>query len=154
MTQNNTIYTCFPQSRGIASFVVSIIALLVKLLVKDVGLVLPRHQIMLTLTISDALQMLAAAMFIAVEMLLKLTTESANCGLLRDLTVFTSSLTFVVSSFAVVTFAIERMIICMHFLKYRRIFNRKRIKKLLKSYWLIGTIIAVTAALTNDARKA
>ena len=158
MAQNYTSYPCFPRSSGIASILVSIVALpfqilLVKLLVKDVGLVLPRHKILLTLTISDVLQMFAAAMFVSVAMALKLTTESATCSLLRDLTVFTSSLTIVVSSLAVVTFSIERVITCMNFLKYRRLFKRTRVTKLLYSYWLFGAIIAAIAALTNDAKK-
>ena len=159
--ENKTITTfnCFPQSSGIAAIVISSLALpfhilLVKLLVKDVGLTLPRHQIMLTLTISDALQMFAGASLTVVGMALQLTTESYNCGLLRNITVVTSSLTVFVSSLAVVTFAIERMIICMHFLKYRRLFKRARMVKLLCSFWFIGVIIGVIAAITNDARKA
>ena len=159
MTQNTTIYSCFPKSSGIASISVSVIALpfhvlLIKLLIKDIGLALPRHQIMLTLTISDILQMIAGAIVTVVGMALQLTTESYNCGLLRDIAVFTSSLTVFVSSLAIVTFAIERMIICLHFLKYRRLFKRTRIIKLLYGYWFIGVVIGATAALTNDARKA
>ena len=158
MAQNFTIYPCFPRSSGIASISVSMVALplqflLVKLHVKDIGLVLPRHKIMLTLTISDTLQMFAAAMFFSVAMAFKLTTESTYCILLRDLIVFTTSLTIIVSSLAVVTFSIERMVICMNFLKYRRLFKRTKITKFLYSYWLFGVLIAAIAALTNDAKK-
>jgi len=159
--ENKTILlsSCFPNSSGSAVIILSSLALpfhvlLIKLLVKDIGLALPRHQIMLTLSISDALQMFSGASLTVVGMALQLTTESHNCGLLRNITVFTSSLTVVVSSLAVVTFAVERMIICMHFLKYRRTFKKTRTTKLLCGYWFFGTVIAVTAALTNDARKA
>ena len=109
---------------------------------------------MLTLTLSDALQILTGSILTVVIMALQLTTESYTCGLLRDITVFISSLTVIVSSLAVVTFAVERMIICMHFLKYRRLFKRTRIAKLLYGYWLFGVLIATIAALTNDGKKA
>ena len=159
MRQNTTIYTCFPTSSGIVSLSVSIVAvplhiLLIKILVKDTGLSLPHYQIMLTLTLSDALQILTGSTLTVVIMALQLTTESYTCGLLRDITVFNSSLTVLVSSLAVVTFAVERMIICMHFLKYRRLFKRTRIAKLLYGYWLFGVLIATIAALKNDGKKA
>ena len=159
MGQNTTIYTCFPTSTGIASLSVSMVALplhilLIKILVKDTGLSLPHYQIMLTLTLSDALQISAGSIITVVVMALQLTTESYTCGLLRDITVFTSSLTVFVSSLAVVTFAVERKIICMHFLKYRRIFKRTRTAKLLYCYWLFGVLIATIAALKNDGKKA
>ena len=156
--QNYTVYSCIPNTSSTTAVVVSILSLplhflLVKLLIKDVGLSLPHHQIMLTLITSDALQIFAAVSSIAIGKALQLTTESSTCGILRDIVVFTSSLTVIVSSLAVVTFAIERMTICMHFLRYRRIFITKRIRKLLYGYWVIGTVIAIIAALTNNARK-
>ena len=157
---NDTIsyYRCIPKSTGSAAIVVSLLALplhmfLIKLLVKDVGLSLPHHQIMLTLIISDALQIFAASSFTSFTMILQLTTESFICRKWRDLIVFTSSLTIIVSSLAVVTFAIERMTICLHFLKYRSLFKRTRVTKLLFGYWLVGGIVGTITALTNNARN-
>ena len=156
--QKYTVYACVPKSSGSVAIAVSVFSLpfhvlLVKLLVTDVGLSLPHHQIMLILIMSDALQIFAASFVSSTGMILQLTTESSTCVILRDILVFTSSLTVIVSSLAVVTFAIERMTICMHFLRYRRIFITKRIRKLLYGYWVIGTVIAIIAALTNNARK-
>ena len=156
--QNHTVYSCIPSTSSTTAVVVSCLALplhflLVKLLVKDVGLSLPHHQIMLTLITSDALQIFAATSSIAIGKTLQLTTESSICGILRDAVVFTSSLTVVVGSLAVVTFAVERMTICMHFLRYRRLFKLTKVKKLLYTYWLTGTVMAIIAALTNNARK-
>ena len=159
MTNNTTIhYVCIPKCSGIASIVLSLLALplyilLVKVLVKDVGLSQPRHQIMLALTISDALQIFGVSSVTLLVMILQLTTESVVCGILRDFVVFTSSLTIIVSSLALTTFAIERMIICIHFLKYRQFFRKSRMTKLLCGYWLFGMIIAAIATVTNDARK-
>ena len=159
MENSTTIYySCTPKTSGSVAIIVSFLALpfhilLVRVLVKDVGLLLPHHQIVFILTASDALQIFAASCLSSVGMALQLTTKSVTCGLLRDVTIFTSTLTVVVSSLAVATFAIERMVICMHFLKYRRLFKRTRITKLLCSYWLFGAIIAVIAAIKNDARK-
>ena len=159
MTQNITIYACFPTNSSIVSIAVSIVALplhvlLIKLLVKDDSLTLPHYRIMLTLTLSGALQIFVGSMLTIVALALQLTTESVTCGLLRDVTIFTSTLTVVVSSLAVITFAIERMMICMHFVKYRRLFKKTKITKLLYSYWLFGVTIATIAALTNDGKKA
>ena len=156
--QSYMTYACVPKSSGSVAIVVSVFALpfhvlLVKLLVTDVGLSLPHHQIMLILIMSDALQIFAASFISSTVMILQLTTESSTCSIFRDILVFNSSLTVAVSSLAVVTFAIERMTICMHFLRYRRLFITKRITKLLYGYWLIGTVMAIIAALTNNARK-
>ena len=153
-----TYYGCIPYSSGSAAIIVSFFALpfhilLVKVLVKNVGLSLPHHQIMFSLIISDALQIFAVSCLFFLRMALQLTTKSVTCDFIRDAAVFTTSLTIVASSLAVVTFAIERMVICMHFLKYRRLFKRTRITKLLCSYWLFSAIIAVIAAIKNDARK-
>ena len=159
MENSTTIYYgCAPKLTGSAAIIVAFLALpfhivLVKLLAKDVGLSLPHHQIVFTLAISDAIQIFAALCLSSIGLGVQLTTKSFTCGLLRDVSVFTSTLTMVVSSLAVVTFAIERMIICIHFLKYRRLFKRKRITKLLYGYWWFGATIAIIAAITNDARK-
>ena len=159
MENTTTIYyDCFPNSSGSVAVIVAFLALpfhivLLKVLVKNVGLSLPHHKIMLSLIVSDAIQIFTASCVSSLRMALKLTTKSATCAFMRDAAVFTLSLTIVVSSLAVVTFAIERMIICIHFLKYRRLFKRKRITKILYGYWLFGATIAIIAAITNDARK-
>ena len=120
---------------------------------KDIGLTLPHHRIMFALTISDAVQIFSASVISSIAMGTQSTTDSVTCRILRDIIVFTSSLTVVVSSLALITFAVERMIICMHFLKYRRLFQRTRVTRLLRSYWVVGMILAAIATATNDARK-
>ena len=156
---NATIYyMCAPNVSGTAALVVSLLALpfhilIIKIIMKDIGLSLPHHRIVLTLTISDAVQIFSASFVSSIANILQSTTESVTCRILRDSIVFTGSLTIVVSSLALTTFAVERMIICMHFLKYRRIFQRTRVTRLLRSYWLVGMILAAIAAATNDARK-
>ena len=157
--QNDTLhYACIPTSSGIASIVVSLLALpfhtlILKILTKDIGLTLPHHRIVFALTISDAVQIFSASCSCSLGMISQSTTDSVTCRILRDIIVFTSSLTVVVSSLALITFAVERMIICMHFLKYRKLFQRTRVTRLLRSYWLVGMILAAIATATNDARK-
>ena len=159
MERNGTVYySCAPKSSSTTSIVISLLALpfhilLVKILITDVGLSLPHHLIMLSLTISDALQIFGVASISSIAMALQLTTESPVCGIVRDISVFISSLTVVVSSLVLITFGFERMIICIRFLKYRKLFRRSRITKLLSSYWLIAVIIAAIATVTNDAQK-
>ena len=159
MEGNATIhYSCAPKSSGATSIVISSLALpfhilLMKILIADFGLSLPRHLIMLSLTVSDALQIFGLASLSSLAMVLQLTTESLVCAIVRDISVFISSLTIIVSSLVLITFAIERMIISIHFLKYHKLFRRSRIKKLLSSYWLVGVIVAAIATVTNDAQK-
>ena len=149
---------CVPKSSGDAAIIVSSLALpfhilMAKVLVKDVGLTLPHHQIMLSLTISDALQIFGVASLAPFVLGLQLTTESFLCDIVRDISVFLFSLTVFVSSLVLITLAIERMMICIHFLKYRQLFRKARMTKLLSSHWLFGMIIAAIATATNDARK-
>ena len=159
MERNTTIdFPCFPTTGGVTSLVILLLAfpfhtLMIKILVKDVGLLLPRHHIMLTLSISDALQVFLVAIVSSITFAADLTTKSVTCTLIRHLLVFGSSLTVVVSSLALVTIAAERMIICMHFLKYRRLFRRTRVLRLMRSYWLVGMIMAAIVTVTKDAQK-
>ena len=127
---------------------------MIKILIKDVEISIPRHQIMLSLSIIDGTQIFAATVATVVLKVLGLTTESSVCSILRGVIVFGASLTIVVGSLTLVTLAIERMTICMYFLKYRRLFSRKRTKYVLCSYWVIGLIISVITTATNDKQKA
>ena len=159
MESNSTIhYSCAPKSSGAAIIALLSLALpfhilMAKILIKDIGLSIPRHLIMLSLTISDALQVFGIASLTSIAMALQLTTESFACGIIRDIGIFVSSLTVVASGYVRITFAIERMVICLHFLKYRILFRRSRVTKLLSSHWLFGLIVAAIATVTNDARK-
>ena len=157
---NDTVnYICIPKSSGTTTIIVTLLAfpfhaLMIKILGKDVDLSMPRHQIMFCLSISDALQIFAGTIATVVMRVFDLTTQSLTCRVLRDMIVFTSSLTVVVASLTLVTLAIERMTICMHFLKYAKLFARKRTTKLLSSYWVFGVIIAALTAGTNDKQRA
>ena len=148
---------CVPKGNGIAGIVISLLALpfhilVAKVLVKDTGLTLPHHLIMLSLTISDALYICSVASMAPIVMALRVTSDSFHCRLLLDFGAFITSLTIVVSSLVTITLAVERMIICIHFLNYRRLFRRSKIKMALRSYWSVGVIIAVIAAYTYDAQ--
>ena len=152
-------YNCTPETSGATVIIVTALALpfhimMIKILGKDVELSMPRHKIMFCLSISDTLQIFVPCTTAIIMKAFALTTESAICRILRDLFVFSSALTIVVASLSLATLAIERMIICMYFLKYQRLFPRKRTRNLLWSYWLIGVTIAAASALTNDQQRA
>ena len=91
--------------------------LTIKILIKDVDLSMPRHQIMVSLSIIDNLQIFSATAPTVVIKALELTTESLVCSILRGVIVFAASLTIVVGSLTLVTLAIERLTIFMYFLK-------------------------------------
>ena len=158
--KNDTIhYICIPRSTGTTSIVVTMLAfpfhmLMIKILAKDVQLSLPRHQIMFCLSISDALQIFTISSLSIVMIAFDLTTESTICLILRDITIFTATLTVVVASLTLVTLAIERMTVCMYFLKHQALFPKMKTTKVLANYWVIGKIMGLIAMMTNDKRKA
>ena len=141
-------------SLTVALFALPFHILMIKILIKDVDLSMPRHQIMLSLSTIDTLQIFSATAPTVVIKALELTTESLVCSILRAVLVFGASLTIVTGSLTLVTLAIERMTICMYFLKYRRLFSRKRTQYVLYSYWVVGLIISVITTATNDKQKA
>ena len=89
--QNTTMhFDCVPKSSGTMSIIVTFLALpfhifMVKILWRDIQLPTPRDRIMLSLSISDMLQILAIFFTAAVMQSFELTTESATCIILRDI---------------------------------------------------------------------
>ena len=160
MASNKTIfYLCIPQSGATTSIALTLLALpfhilMMKILAKDVELSKPRHQIMFCLSVADALQIFSISSVTMVMKAFDLTTESGTCHILRDITIFTGSLTVIVTSLTLVTLAVERMIVCMYFLKYHIYFTRQRTTKVLVSYWVVGIVLGAAAAATNDKQRA
>ena len=155
--QNTTMhFDCVPKSSGTMSIIVTFLALpfhilMVKILWRDIQLPTPRDRIMLSLSVSDLLQILAIFFTAAVMQSFELTTESATCRILRDIALFTSTLTLTVSSLVIITLSIERKTICMDYLKFHKMFSRQRTAILLSSFWAVGLALAIiTAALADE----
>ena len=160
LAQNETVnLACYPYSTRVSLTVAVSLALpchimMIKILAKDLELSLPRHQITVCLSVSDALQIFIPFCASMAAAALDLTTEASSCHFLRDLTIFFAVLTIVVTSLTLVTLAIERMTMCMYVFKYHIAFSRSRTRKVLCSYWLVGVIIASVSVATNEKQVA
>ena len=120
--------------------------LMMKILLKDVNLALPRHKIMLSLCISDGLQVLL--IFLSVCTGYRLTTGDKACIVLRQISLFAASLTLPVSSLAILALSFERYVACIHSFHLYQILTDMRVKLGTISVWIIGFIATtITVAI-------
>ena len=162
MAVNITIYSCQQSETG--NFVVALVflaipfhAMILYTLAKDAQLCLPRHKILLCLSISHGLMITVTFMCIAIMKVFVLTTNGGTCLVLRKIVQFNASATMVVSSITLVTLSAERYVACIHGLRLHEIFTDQRIIIILSGTWFIGItcgiFIAVTSK-TSDSKKA
>ena len=124
--------------------------LMAKILYKDCQLALPRHKIMLSLTISDALQIFVVFVTIIFESLISGTKhEEAACKYIKRTRAIFIPLTFFVSSVNIISLCIERYISCIHSLYVYHIMTAKRVVSVLIAEWMIGTVIGAVTLYLN-----
>ena len=124
--------------------------LMAKILYRDCQLALPRHKIMLSLTVSDALQIFAASITIISGNIINGTKYGgASCKYIEGTRSVLVPLALFVSSVNIISLCIERYISCIHSLYVYHIMTTKRVVLLLGAEWVIGTVIgAVSFYLT------
>ena len=155
MSTNNTIivYPCVLRLPVVSSCVLVFIALpfnllIFKILISNYRLRLPRHKILLSLTVSDCMQITLVAFTLFVALLSKLNTTDAFCQVLRNFAGFVGTLTLIASSGSIIALSIERYITCVHCLRVYQILSHKRVKIALCGIWLF----AVVGALADEKR--
>ena len=124
--------------------------LLIKVLIKDLGLRMPRHTIMLSMSISDVIHPISVCIFYIIMSAFDSRPETSLCHALRQSTLFLGILTTVVSSLGVIAMSIERYVACIHSFHIHRIFTQERVVYGSIIQWVIGTILAITEVLTNN----
>ena len=160
MESNNSIHiqTCIPSS--VANFVsgVTVITLpfhvlIIKVLIVDLRLALPRHNTMLCLSVSDALQVFMLFLSMAIPNIFSFSRASVGCDISRNILYFTLALTLVVSSLSTIALSVERYVACIHSFHLHRIFTRERMMYGAVLVWTLGLICgAVTVTLTLTAK--
>ena len=155
MVGNATVgYSCIPSKTGNFSIVLQFLALpfhmmMIKVLAKDVHLALPRHRIMLTLSLSDGLQVFTVFFFTVLIIPFQLTTDSMACLVFRNVVIFFASQTLFVSSFAILAMSAERYTACIYSFRLHEIFSDNRVKLATTCLWVGGTAAAIITVSFN-----
>ena len=148
--ENNSslpIQTCI--SSNVASFltVITFITLpfhilIIKVLIVDLRLALPRHNTMLCLSISDALQVFILFLCMTIPSIFGISRGSVGCNISRTILYFTLALTLVVSSLSTIALSVERYVACIHSFHLHHIFTRERMIYGILIVWILGVISA------------
>ena len=128
--------------------------LVIKILAKDLRLALPRHKIMLSLSLSDCILVCVLFIGAAIMRAFSLTTESIAYQILRQAALFTGTLSTVVSGLTITVMSIERYTACIHSFRLHQIMTKTLVLCLLCFFWRIGTTCGAIAVATNTDIKA
>ncbi len=136
-------YKCARKQGALYSFVVAVMAspvyiIMLKILIYRFKLTLPRHKILLSLTISDSIQ-------IVIPALLQLTVfnarvDSNGCQIYRKIVEFTAILTVVSSSGDILLLSWERYVACIHCLRFFKIVTHMKVNAMLFGVWIIAIV--------------
>ena len=130
----------------LAIFALPFHLLLMKILYKDCELTLPHHKVMMSLTLSDALQIFTGSAFVICRKILSMVqNQEAACTYSLKVGEFFIIITWIVSSLSIVTLSIERYISCVYGLQMYNIMTTRRVVSALVAQWTIATSVAITA---------
>ena len=121
--------------------------LLIKVLISDLRLNLPRHYTMLCLSVSDALQIFISSSCMTTVHVFNVTRDTGGCTASRIILFFILSVTIVVSSLSLVALSVERFVACIHSFHLHQIFTRERMIYGIAVIWIIGVICGAIAAI-------
>ena len=121
--------------------------LMIKVMIIDLRLALPRHLIIFCLSISDALQIFVTFLTSVVGKMFSLAMESDPCRIIYDILYFTLAATLVVSSVSIIVLSFERYVACIHSFRLHEIFTRERMVYGITFIWIIGIICGTVAVI-------
>ncbi len=112
--------------------------IMLKILIYRLKLKLPRHKILLSLTISDCIQIVVNA--ILRFSVYSATVSSIGCQIIRKILQFTSILTVISSSGSILMLSFERYVACIHCLRLHAIITDKVVDRGLCCIWVISIL--------------
>ena len=125
-------------------FALPVHLLMIKILYKDCQLVLPRHKIMMSLTISDALHISTMSLTMIFRKIISESSQiETECKYIQLMVALCASITLIVSSLNIVSLSIERYIACVHSLYVYHILTTRRVVSALCLQWVFGVIIGI-----------
>ena len=132
-------------------FALPVHLLMMKILYKDCEMALPRHKIMMSLTISDALQIFIITVLKTFQQIISATRyHEAACRYMQTIKIFSVTVTLFVSSLSIVSLSIERYITCIYSLHVYYIMTTRRVTVAIGIQWIIGIGIGVITACLHD----
>ena len=153
------VVKCAPAAMGNSVIILTLIILpfhilLIKVLLVDLRLALPRHMITLCLSISDTSQILMAFLCLVAVQIFSLTAESEGCYVVRCVLCFSLAMTIAATSLSLILLSVERYVACIHCFHLHQIFTRERTTFGISCIWVIGAICgAVAAAAARKSQK-
>ncbi len=145
MSANKTLieYQCVRKDPVTLSCMLALVGLpinflLFKILISNFRLRLPRHKILLSLTISDCSQISLVAFIQLIALLSDLKTVDTSCQILRKFVEFVAILTVVTSSGSIIALSVERYVACIHCFRLYEIVSHRRVVRALCVVWLFG----------------
>ena len=159
-TNSTDVLNCVQTRLGISFIIVICIilpfhVLMIKVLLIDLRLALPRHMITLSLSISDFLQIFVSFLCMGIMLIFNLRRAVGACDILRFIMFFNFAMTLVVSSLSLIALSLERYVACIHCFRLHEIFTRNRTILGISFIWIVGVIagIATVAIATKSKYK-
>ena len=159
--QTTQFDACYqPDATLIGSIILVIFALPVHLLLMkifyiDCQLTLPHHKIMMSLTLSDALQIFILSAWVLCRRILgMIQNQEAACKYSQTVVLFFVTVTFLVSSWNTVTLSLERYISCIYSLHIYTILTTRRVALVISAQWIVGIGLGVTAVCLHQMTDA
>ena len=136
---------CVPPRQAYVLFLLSLFAaplhfLIIKVLVVRFRLALPRHKILLCLSISDNLQILGSGLITIIGLGIQPTITSQSCQVLRQIFQVVGIQTHSAVSGFILLLAIERYIACIYSLRFYTILTSPRTNLAIVSVWVISIL--------------
>ncbi len=144
---NTTIvtYSCIAKTPGSFAIFLAFIAcpvyiLMLKILIHELRLSLPRHKILLSLNISDSIQIAGMGLLSMLGFISQANSNSTGCQVIRKLMEFVGIATVVSASGSVLLLAYERYVACVHCLRLYDIVTDNLVHRALYCIWAVAFI--------------
>ena len=135
-------------------FALPVHLLMIKILYKDCQLALPRHKIMMSLTMSDALQISIMSLTMIFRKIISISSHTqSECRYIQVIAIFLATITLIVSSLNIVSLSIERYVSCIHSLHVYDILTTRRVVSVLSLQWATGIIIGAIITYLREANQ-
>ncbi len=137
------IFNCVRNATGLSSIFLALIScpvyiLMFKILIYHFDLRLPRHKILLSLNISDSIQIAGMAILHILGFISQAKSSSAGCQVIRKVMEFLGIATVVSSTGSVLLLSFERYIACVHCLRLYDIVTDNLVHKALYCIWAVA----------------
>ena len=123
--------------------------IIMKVMAMDFQLDLPRHKILFSLSVSDAVMLFGLFISAIINKAVTFSIESPGCMAYRGFTIFIACSTLAVSSVSIIALSVERYIACVYSFRLHQILTEPRIRLFTIFEWMLGCFIGILAVFTN-----